>query len=325
MKKIFIISLVQLFACLVMTAQETRTKQATDTEFDVMIKENGEEITNVKVVEITPIEIKYKKGNNLDGPTYSIAKSDVFMIKYANGEKEVFELEAKPPVRTQERTAPQTPVQTTPPPVQTQKPGQTQTQPTQTTGVGAPAAGQALTTTRPDANQTAAAQSRSTQGRRIRETQDIKKFQIGLSPALGASIPQYGDYTTGFGIIGKARLRFNMSKYFAWDMLNINLGANVGDFTETYVQVMSGLVWKTSGRTAFFLGGQLGYGTGHGHMYVETNNTFSGFCTEWETGLLFRNAFSISLVINYQMGENWVIDYINYDNVLVGIRAGFYF
>lgn len=55
---------------------------------DVIVLKNGDEIKS-KVVEITPTEIKYKKFDNLEGPTIVILKSDVFMIKYANGTKEV--------------------------------------------------------------------------------------------------------------------------------------------------------------------------------------------------------------------------------------------
>ena len=56
---------------------------------DVILKRNGEEV-QVKVQEISLHEIKYKRFDNLDGPMISISKRDVFMIKYENGTKEVF-------------------------------------------------------------------------------------------------------------------------------------------------------------------------------------------------------------------------------------------
>ena len=59
-----------------------------DDKCDNMILKNGNEIKG-KVTEITLDEIKYKKCDNLEGPTISIAKKDVFMIQYANGETEV--------------------------------------------------------------------------------------------------------------------------------------------------------------------------------------------------------------------------------------------
>ncbi|MBL7864210.1 MAG: hypothetical protein JNK10_05000 [Cyclobacteriaceae bacterium] len=46
-------------------------------------------IVQAKVLEILPTEIKYKKASNPDGPTYTILKSDVTKIVYANGEEEV--------------------------------------------------------------------------------------------------------------------------------------------------------------------------------------------------------------------------------------------
>ncbi|PVY42195.1 hypothetical protein [Pontibacter virosus] len=53
---------------------------------DVLIKRNGDEL-EVKVLEINLEEVKYKRFDNLEGPVISIAKSDVFMIKYENGTK----------------------------------------------------------------------------------------------------------------------------------------------------------------------------------------------------------------------------------------------
>ena len=59
---------------------------------DVIVLRNADEI-QAKVKEITPTTISYVKWNNLDGPNYTINKSDVFFIKYENGEKEVFNSE----------------------------------------------------------------------------------------------------------------------------------------------------------------------------------------------------------------------------------------
>ena len=55
---------------------------------DVIIKENGEEI-KAKVTEVGSSEIKYKKFGNESGPTYTISKSELFLIKYADGSKEI--------------------------------------------------------------------------------------------------------------------------------------------------------------------------------------------------------------------------------------------
>lgn len=56
---------------------------------DIIIQTNGDEI-KAKVLEISDVIIKYHKYENLTGPVYSINKSEVFMIKYENGTKDVF-------------------------------------------------------------------------------------------------------------------------------------------------------------------------------------------------------------------------------------------
>ena len=59
---------------------------------DNIILRNGDEIS-AKVLEVTIDVIKYRKCDNPDGPIYSILKSDVFMIKYANGTKDIISKE----------------------------------------------------------------------------------------------------------------------------------------------------------------------------------------------------------------------------------------
>ena len=56
---------------------------------DVITLKNGDEI-QAKVTEVGQTEVKYKRFDNPDGPTYNINKSDVFMVKYQNGLKDVF-------------------------------------------------------------------------------------------------------------------------------------------------------------------------------------------------------------------------------------------
>ncbi len=64
-------------------------KVKTGNECDLIIFRNGDELL-VKVSEVLPEEIKYKRCDNLNGPTYTAKKLDVFMVKYANGTKDVF-------------------------------------------------------------------------------------------------------------------------------------------------------------------------------------------------------------------------------------------
>ncbi|MDR1783663.1 MAG: hypothetical protein LBR13_05320 [Dysgonamonadaceae bacterium] len=74
---------------------------------DVITKKNGDEI-KAKVTEIGATEVKYKRFGNENGPTYTIPKSEIFMIKYENGEKDIFETEKtdepKPAVKAEEKT-----------------------------------------------------------------------------------------------------------------------------------------------------------------------------------------------------------------------------
>ena len=57
---------------------------------DVIVKKDNSTILS-KVIEINGSEIKYKKWSNLDGPTYSISRSEIVSINYQNGEVEKFE------------------------------------------------------------------------------------------------------------------------------------------------------------------------------------------------------------------------------------------
>ncbi|MCD4792541.1 MAG: hypothetical protein K8R54_04855 [Bacteroidales bacterium] len=56
---------------------------------DVITKTDGSDIS-AKVLEITITEVKYKKFENLSGPIFTLLKSDVLMIRYENGTKDIF-------------------------------------------------------------------------------------------------------------------------------------------------------------------------------------------------------------------------------------------
>ena len=56
---------------------------------DVIITKKGDEI-KTKIVEVGLSTIKYKRFDNIDGPIYEITKADIFIIKYANGSREMF-------------------------------------------------------------------------------------------------------------------------------------------------------------------------------------------------------------------------------------------
>jgi FKBP-type peptidyl-prolyl cis-trans isomerase FkpA len=56
---------------------------------DIIILKNGDEI-KAKVSEVLTDVVKYKKWENQNGPLYSEAKGNIFMIKYQNGSKDLF-------------------------------------------------------------------------------------------------------------------------------------------------------------------------------------------------------------------------------------------
>ena len=56
---------------------------------DVLTKKNGEDI-QAKVLEVTSSEVKYKKFDNLNGPNFTVLKSNLLMIRYQNGSKDDF-------------------------------------------------------------------------------------------------------------------------------------------------------------------------------------------------------------------------------------------
>lgn len=57
---------------------------------DIITKRNGEDV-EAKIVEVNQNDLRYKKANNPDGPTYTIAKKDVLLVRYQNGTNEIFD------------------------------------------------------------------------------------------------------------------------------------------------------------------------------------------------------------------------------------------
>lgn len=82
MKKIFFTALTLIFTMSLCFSQ------------DIITIKTSEDI-QAKVIEITTSEIKYKRFDNINGPTYTILKSDVVIIRYENGTKDIFNEEKK--------------------------------------------------------------------------------------------------------------------------------------------------------------------------------------------------------------------------------------
>jgi hypothetical protein len=73
---------------------------------DIITLKNGDEI-KAKVQEIDTDNVKYKKYDNQSGPLYTLMKADVFMIKYENGDRDVFTASSAPqPTVTKQTTPP---------------------------------------------------------------------------------------------------------------------------------------------------------------------------------------------------------------------------
>ena len=60
---------------------------------DIITLKKGEDI-QAWVQEVGEVDVKYKKFENPNGPNYTLKKSEIFMIRYANGSKDVFDNQA---------------------------------------------------------------------------------------------------------------------------------------------------------------------------------------------------------------------------------------
>lgn len=61
---------------------------------DIITQKSGEDV-KAKIIEVTQTEVKYKKFDNLTGPTFTMAKADILMVRYENGTKDIFNVEPK--------------------------------------------------------------------------------------------------------------------------------------------------------------------------------------------------------------------------------------
>lgn len=89
MKNALQITVFLLLVSLTCKSQEYFIEKTGDTTFcDIIIDIDGEEIL-AKVIEVFNDEIRYKKCDYKEGPTYSIPRVSVLMIDYQNGSREV--------------------------------------------------------------------------------------------------------------------------------------------------------------------------------------------------------------------------------------------
>ncbi len=57
---------------------------------DLITKKNGEDV-QAKILEVNQRDIKYKRWDNLEGPTFTLLKSEILLVRYENGTNEVFQ------------------------------------------------------------------------------------------------------------------------------------------------------------------------------------------------------------------------------------------
>jgi hypothetical protein len=74
---------------------------------DIIMKKNGDEIM-ARVTEVGITEVKYKRFENENGPTYTLLKSEIFMITYENGGKDVFRETEEQPKDSREKEVAET-------------------------------------------------------------------------------------------------------------------------------------------------------------------------------------------------------------------------
>jgi len=77
MKKLVLSLMLSIFTLSICFSQDTITLKTSD---DI----------KAKVLEVTPTGIKYKRFDNLDGPTFTALLSDIIMIRYENGTRGIF-------------------------------------------------------------------------------------------------------------------------------------------------------------------------------------------------------------------------------------------
>jgi len=259
---------------------------------DVIIKENGEEI-KAKVTEVGATEIKYKKFGNESGPTYTVSKSELFMIKYENGTKEVIEQTQAPAPMPVSAPAP-APVQ----PAYTQPAPVTQS-----------------------SSQTTSFSSASS------SNSDYKKGVFGLD--LGYGSRKMDDVKWGDFLDLGIRVTHNFSPYIGWDIISVKYQAltdDISSFDEALIQGMTGV----KGYSPAFYKNMKGYASFKlGYGYQSSLNA-SGFAYEIELGVYFTRTVFLGFVYNSQSLKGTLDDYdysydYNFKCGYTGLRIGFDF
>jgi len=65
---------------------------------DVITNKNGEDI-QARILKVGTEEVEYKRYDNPDGPVFTMTKSDILLIRYENGTKDIFDEKLNEPPR----------------------------------------------------------------------------------------------------------------------------------------------------------------------------------------------------------------------------------
>ncbi|MDR3327947.1 MAG: hypothetical protein LBT04_07510 [Prevotellaceae bacterium] len=257
---------------------------------DIIIKENGDEI-KAKITEISASEIKYKKFGNESGPTYSILKSEVFIIKYENGEKEVMSTETAP-AKAAEQSVPITPVeppvrsiisQVVPPPTPvSEKPGV------------------------PDETWKEFHKKR------------FKRNAFGLDWGTHLLWNKFGDNKVGASM--GFRYLHNWNQFIGNEFFKIGVTTAENLIAQFMTGIRCNLPFGYSNKS-FYLAPRAGAGI----ILADKDHKVS-FCTEIECGVQLSRTFMLGYYFNYQGAGYIVRDDYSYKPVYaIGFRIGFNF
>jgi len=302
---------------------------------DIILKKDGSEI-KAKVLEITDQQVKYKDFNFQDGPTRNINISEIFMVTYANGQKEVFNKPAETKnnadnkqgkVAQENEKKENQPVLFWPPCVKRLIWGLD-------FGIGAGTSGMHLLAEHRYFNEVHLYDSERSYPSRL--TIDLgSRLTYHFIPFFGADFikingtfgvlsktttsDEYGSYTQGGG------------PYFHFQFLSGFRGN-----TPCFFKCMSGYLALRCGYgigTTYHKGVNLyrngDYYTGYSNSSdnFSTNQLISGFCLELETGFNLTPTIFVGFVYNFQhthRDREKYSDHWNVHNVL-SFRAGFNF
>jgi len=265
---------------------------------DIITLRNGDEI-RAKVTGVSPSELRYKRFDNLDGPTIVIPRADVFFINYENGTREVIYPE---PLVSRVLTVSEMPTEKMSIEMSTE---QTATEiPTE----------QSVSEMPTDQLPVVAIEKPH------KEIPPHSKFFVGLVGGMGGDIGnnKYSDYLLGINVayffnhfIGVGFAAHNNFGYIRWNLLNIDLYATkvrmtfFGPAFYGNWGFRTGALHKLSLTTCISLGAySYIYDCSTSYInYSDDNKSSLGVMLSG--GLAYRPTSLISIGLNYEFGDSF--------------------